>query len=262
MLFRSKRYSPGALDQIMIDISEEAGIRKLHFGEHDTQSAMKVSAPDELVLTYCRCMMGFLLFADEPRQALLIGLGGGSIPKWIHRYLLQTQLTCVELHAQVVQVARSMFFLPEDDERLQVLIGDGAAHIGRTEEASQDLIMMDAYSATGIAAPLATTDFFAACRDCLSDEGVLAVNLWGSDKRFTDYFQRLSQVFEGRVLGLPARQKGNVVVFAFRKGLNSPQWARLSERAEKLKQQYGLEFDEFVTDLARMNPHNDRRLFV
>ncbi|SFN98938.1 spermidine synthase [Formivibrio citricus] len=262
MLFRSKRYSPGAHSEIMIDISEENGIRKLHFGEFDTQSAMKVSAPDELILTYCRCMMGFLLFTDAPQNALLIGLGGGSIPKWVHRHMSETRLTCVELHEQVVNVARSMFHLPEDDEHLQVIVGDGAAHVWHMEENSVDLIMMDAYSATGIAPPLATTDFFAACRDRLTDDGVLAVNLWGSDKRFSEYCARLGGVFDGRILCLPARQRGNVVAFGFRRGQNSPQWARLAEKAEKLKAEYGLEFDEFVTDLARMNPHNDRRLFI
>lgn len=262
MLFRSKRYSPGAQGDIVIDISEEFGIRKLHFGEDDTQSAMRVSDPTELILAYSRCMFGFMLFTDPPAEALLIGLGGGSIAKWIHEYLPQTQLTCVELQPQVVSVARSMFHLPEDDERLEVIVGDGAAHVWAMPEASSDLIMMDAYSATGIAPPLATTDFFAACRDKLTDNGVLAVNLWGSDKRFKDYCERLGKVFDGRILCLPARQKGNVIAFGFKRGQNNPQWERLAERAQALKAQYGLEFDEFATDLARMNPHNDRRLFI
>lgn len=262
MLFRSKRYSPGAVGEIVIDISEEGGIRKLHFGQDDTQSAMRVNDPIELVLAYSRCMFGFLLFAEAPREALLIGLGGGSIPKWMHEYLPQARLTCVELHAQVVNVARSMFHLPEDDDRLSVVVGDGAAHVWQMPEDSVDLIMMDAYSATGIAPPLATTDFFAACRDRLTEDGVLAVNLWGSDKRFGEYCQRLSNVFEGRVICLPARQKGNVIAFGFRRGQNNPQWKSLIERADKLKTELGLEFDEFVADLARMNPHNDRRLFL
>ena len=262
MLFRSKRYSPGAQGDMVIDISEEFGIRKLHFGEDDTQSAMRVSDPTELILAYSRCMFGFMLFTDPPAEALLIGLGGGSIAKWIHEYLPQTQLTCVELQPQVVSVARSMFHLPEDDERLEVIVGDGAAHVWAMPEASSDLIMMDAYSATGIALPLATTDFFAACRDRLTDYDVLTVNLWGSDKRFPEYRERLSKVFDGRVLCLPARQKGNVVAFGFKCSQNNPQWERLAERAEKLKAEYGLEFDEFVSDLARMNPHNDRRIFV
>ncbi|XZG70914.1 fused MFS/spermidine synthase [Chitinibacteraceae bacterium HSL-7] len=262
MLFRSKRFSPGRGDDVVVDISEEFGIRKLHLGGDDTQSAMRISDPNELVLAYSRCAFAPLLFVDAPRTMLLIGLGGGSIAKWAYANLPETQLTCVELHQQVINVARSMFFLPMDDERLSVIAGDGAAHVYNMAEASCDWITMDAYSATGIAAPLATTEFFTACRDRLTGNGVLAVNLWSSDKRYQAYCSQLAEVFDGRLLCLPARQQGNVMAFGFKRSQNSPQWARLSERAIKLQAQYGLEFDEMVSDLARQNPHNDRRLFI
>ncbi|WP_043648562.1 polyamine aminopropyltransferase [Chitinilyticum litopenaei] len=262
MLFRSKRFSRSSPDDIVIDISEDAGIRKLHFGGDDTQSAMRISNPTELVLAYSRCVFGSLLFVEPPRDMLLIGLGGGSIAKWAHEHLPDTRQTVVELHPQVIAVARSMFFLPEDDERLQVIAADGAAHLYGIPPEAMDFIVMDAYSATGIAPPLATEEFFRACSERLRDDGVLAVNLWGSDKRFAQYCDLISAVFDARILLLPARQKGNVIAFAFKRGQNSPKWAELAARAEKLQQQYGLEFGEFVTDLARMNPHNDRRLFI
>ncbi len=262
MLFRSKRFSKSNDEDIAIDVSEEGGVRKLHFGSDDTQSAMKINAPNELLLAYSRCVFGSLLFLDPPKKMLLIGLGGGSIAKWVHEYLPNTQLTCVELFQQVVNVARSMFFLPPDNERLEVITGDGAAHVYSMSDESVDMIMMDAYSATGIAAPLASTDFFSACKKKLTDNGVLAVNLWSIDRRFEQYCAQLSEVFEGRLICLPARQKGNVIAFAFMRGQNSPQWDRLADKAKKLEAEYGLEFNEFVSDLARMNPHNDRRLFI
>ncbi|TJZ71699.1 fused MFS/spermidine synthase [Chitiniphilus eburneus] len=261
MLFRSKRTHQG-VDELVIDVSEEFGIRKLHFGQDDTQSAMRVSDPLELVLAYTRCAFGVLLFIEPPREMLLIGLGGGSIAKWAYHKLKQTRITCVELHPQVVNVARSMFHLPLDDERLSVLVADGVAHVYAMPPASTDLIMMDAYSSTGIVSSLISSDFLTACRDRLTDDGVLAINLWSSDKRFADYRNRLSGVFDGHVVCLPARQKGNVMAFAFNRPLNNPQWERLTERARALEATYDLEFGEFVADLARMNPHNDRRLFV
>ncbi|GAB7128520.1 polyamine aminopropyltransferase [Silvimonas sp. JCM 19000] len=261
MLFRSKRNGAAAAE-VQVDVSDNFGIRKLHFGGDDTQSAMKVADPLELVLAYTRCAFGFLLLAEAPRDALLIGLGGGSIAKWIHAHMPQTRLTVVELHAQVVAVAHSMFFLPPDDERLDVQVGDGSAWVYQMADASSDLIIMDAYSAGGIAEPLATVDFFSACRDKLRADGVLAVNLWGSDKRFGQYRDRLAQAFDSRVLLLPARQKGNIMAFCFKRGFNNPSWAALSERAIKLEAQYGLEFSEFVSDLARLNTHNDRKLFI
>lgn len=262
MLFRSKRFSRGAGDDIVIDISEDAGIRKLHFGGDDTQSAMRISHPTELILAYSRCVFASLLFVEPPRSLLLIGLGGGSITKWAYEHLPETKQTVVELHPQVITVARSMFFLPPDDERLQVLAADGAAYLPGITEQSLDSIVMDAYSATGIAPPLATADFFTACRDRLTSNGVLAVNLWGADRRFSHYCELLSTVFGGQLLCLPARQKGNVIAFGFKQAQNNPKWDVLVNRAADLEARYGLEFNEFVSDLARMNPHNDRRLFV
>ncbi|WP_035055929.1 fused MFS/spermidine synthase [Andreprevotia chitinilytica] len=262
MLFRSKRFSRGAEDEVVIDISEEFGVRKLHFGNDDTQSAMRINNPTELVLAYSRCVFGFLLFVEPPRDALLIGLGGGSIAKWVNDKLPQARLTCVELHQQVVNVARSMFALPGDSDRLEVIVGDGAAHVYAMPDACTDLIVMDAYSATGIASPLATPEFFMACRDKLADNGVLAINLWGSDKKFSEYCNRLSDVFDGKLLCLPARQKGNVIAFGFKRAQGEPRWDQLTDRARDLEVAYGLEFPEFVADLARMNPHNDRKLFI
>ncbi|GAA5786762.1 polyamine aminopropyltransferase [Chitiniphilus shinanonensis] len=261
MLFRSKR-SPHGDQDVVIDVSEEFGIRKLHFGQDDTQSAMRVADPLELVLAYTRCAFGLLLFVEPPREMVLIGLGGGSIAKWVHHKLPQTRLTCVELHSQVVNVARSMFHLPQDDERLSVQVADGTAHVYAMPPGATDVIMMDAYSSTGIVPSLISSDFLTACRDRLTENGVLAINLWSSDKRFPDYRNRLSGVFDGRVVCLPARQKGNVMAFAFNRPQNNPQWERLRERARELEAAYQLEFGEFVADLARMNPHNDRRLFV
>ena len=262
MLFRSKRVGSVSTHEIQIDVSDAFGIRKLHFGGDDTQSAMKVADPLELVLAYTRCAFGFLLLADAPREALLIGLGGGSIAKWIHAKMPETRLTVVELYAQVVSVAHSMFQLPPADERLQLEVGDGSAWVYQMPEASTDLIIMDAYSASGIAEPLATVDFFNACRDKLRDDGVLAVNLWGSDKRFGQYRDRLAQAFDSRIVLLPARQKGNIMAFCFKRGFNNPSWASLGARAVALEVQYGLEFSEFVADLARLNAHNDRKLFI
>ena len=68
-----------------IDISEEAGVRYLHFGSAWIQGAMRIRRPVDLELVYTREMMAGLLMredwlSDRPptRQILLIGLGAGS----------------------------------------------------------------------------------------------------------------------------------------------------------------------------------------
>lgn len=261
-MFRFGKRSRAAREEAAsVDVSEKNGVRSLHLGSDAIQSSMRLKDPYELVLGYSRCMFAFLLFREEPADMVLIGLGGGSITKFVHRYMARTRITSVELSAQVVQVARSLFFLPPDDARHTVVVGDGADYINRLKK-PVDVIFLDAYSADGIVQELSSEPFFCRCREQLNPEGVLVVNLWGTDPMFSHYLERLAQVFDGLILCLPARQRGNVATFCFNRGCNSPTFEALGDLARRLEQQYPLEFREFVPDLKRMNLHNERRLQI
>src|SRR6185295_11689047 len=109
-----------------VAVSDSRGVRTLHVGGEAIQSAMKIGDPFALALDYTRCMMAFLLMHPEPREALMIGLGGASLPKFFHRHLRKTRVRVVELDARIVAAARTQFALPPDDDRLTVEIGDGA----------------------------------------------------------------------------------------------------------------------------------------
>lgn len=82
---------------------------------------------------------------------------------------------------------------------------------------------------------------------------MLVVNLWGGDKNFAACVDRLLNVFEGRVACLPAGKPGNVVALAFARSPGRPRWADLDRRAQQLQLSLGLEFPEFVRDLAKLN---------
>ncbi|CKL50917.1 spermidine synthase [Neisseria meningitidis] len=63
-----------------VGISEEGNIRSLHLGSDTVQSSMNLDHPSELVLSYSRAMMGWLLFTDAlPQHITQIGLGGGRL---------------------------------------------------------------------------------------------------------------------------------------------------------------------------------------
>src|SRR5258707_5889920 len=109
-----------------IAVSDARGVRTLHVGGEAIQSAMRLDDPHALALDYTRCMMAFLLFHPEPREALMIGLGGASLPKFFHRRLRGTRVRVVEIDPRVLAAARAQFALPPDDERLSVAIGDAA----------------------------------------------------------------------------------------------------------------------------------------
>ena len=95
-----------------IAVSEARGLRTLHIGGEAIQSAMRIAEPDALALDYTRCMMAFLLFHPEPREALMIGLGGGSLAKFFLKQLKSTKVRIVELDARIVIAARDFICGP------------------------------------------------------------------------------------------------------------------------------------------------------
>ena len=164
-------------DESSVDVSETDGVRSLHLGNNTVQSAMRVKSPYALELTYSRGMMCFLLFTANIRNALIIGLGGGSVPKYLHEYLPEITSSVVEINPQVISIARSHFYLPEDNERLQVIEGDGVAYLMANPESTQ-LLMIDAFDSRGIPANMGSQDFFDTCAAALTQNGMMAINLW------------------------------------------------------------------------------------
>ena len=142
-----------------VHMSEQNGVRSLHLGNSMVQSAMRLAVPNQLELTYTRCMMGFLLFHPNPANILMIGLGGGSLAKFVYHRLHRTQTIVIEVNPEVVVTARNYFFVPPDDERLQVLIAEGSEYIAN-HPASTDVLMVDGFDDGCQVASLCTQDFY------------------------------------------------------------------------------------------------------
>jgi len=199
-----------------IDISEKKGVRYLHFGSDWVQGAMRIARPWSLELAYTREMMaGLLLRAapDWPRRALLVGLGAGSLAKFIYRHRPTCRIQVVEIHPQVEAVARQYFNLPDDPMRLRITLGDGAEYMLRGGE-DHDLILVDGFDADACSGALDTLPFYQACRARLSQNGLLAVNLLGRNRGAQASAGRISQAFDGRSLVLPPCEGGNTIAFA------------------------------------------------
>jgi spermidine synthase len=199
-----------------IDISEQAGVRFLHFGSTWVQGAMRIARPWNLELEYTREMMASLLLRDEkrwPRKVLLIGLGAASLTKFLYRYRPLAHLTIVEIEPSVVAAARQFFKLPEDDKRINMVIADGVEYVFNTDK-KFDLILVDGFNEHAHPGGLNTLPFYQACRTHLSDQGVLAVNLIGLSRGVMGGFAHINQAFEDRALMFPSCESGNTIAFA------------------------------------------------
>lgn len=226
-----------------INISEDAGVRYLHFGSDWVQGAMRIARPWNLELAYTQEMMAALLLRQEagwPRNALLIGLGAASLPKFIYRHLPECRTTVVEIQAKVEMVARMYFKLPDCDERLNVCIDDGADFIAHSQE-QYDLIMVDGFDPKARAGRLDTDPFYAACRERLSQQGLLVCNLLGRNKGFLASAERIRTAFEQRAIVFPSLDSGNAIMFAAAGDPLSVSLDDMRERANSLKKNTGLD---------------------
>ncbi len=237
-------------------VSEKFGVRSLHIGSNTVQSAMRLARPYDLELSYTRSMMAFLLFNAAPRTVLIVGLGGGSVAKFVYHRMPHTQIRVLEIDPQVVVIARQSFLVPPDDARFRIAVCDGAEHMAQTG-GTADVILVDGYDAESHVEELATGEFYGHCRTRLAPGGVLVVNLWGSDRRFNTILKRIETAFPDGALCLPAHKPGNVIAFAFRDAPGLLRWEELNQRAVELTALYGLEFPLFVAGLRTMNRHDE-----
>lgn len=234
----------------LIEISETAGVRYLHFSAEWIQGAMRIQRPNSLELAYTREMMAGLLLREPPwpRKALLIGLGAGSLAKFIYHKLPDTLITVVEIDPQVEIIARLHFRLPDDPRRLRVLIDDGARFMLQGGE-RYDAIFVDGFDKNGRAGALDTQPFYQACRARLSDEGLLSVNLLGRSRGFAASRERIAAAFDRRAIVFPSCDSGNAVAFARGENAVEASGEELLQRAAKVAQHSGLKLAPTVQRL-------------
>ena len=230
-----------------LEVTEERGMRVLHLGSRAIQSAMRVSRPWDLELAYTRAMMGFLMFNPMPQEVLMIGLGGGSLAKFIRKQRPQTRITAVEIDPRVIAAARTHFELPPDDDTLSVIEADGALYV-RQHPGCADVILLDGFDAGNQVEALATQTFYVACRRALRPGGVLVVNLWGHDSAFAEYFARLTRVFDNEIGWISVQNKTNIIVFGFTEPGAAARLEAVQSQLADLSKRWGLDLRGFARD--------------
>jgi spermidine synthase len=234
------------------------GLRTLRFQKGGArQSVVKVGDPDHLELPYAQAMPVALAFVDAPQRILIIGLGGGTIPSFLHKHYPQTRIDVVDIDPDVVDVARKYFGFQEDP-RLQAYVADGRRFIEECRD-PYDLIFLDAFDRDSIPYHLATREFLRATRKALKPDGVVASNIWSSytnalhDSMLRTYRDVFPDVYLVEVQGA-----GNEIVLALprRRAVTRDDLASRASRISR-EQQFRFEMGDVVQQGFRSTQQMD-----
>jgi spermidine synthase len=230
-------------------VIDDGKSRFLYFNVRLMQSEMSLKSPNDLAIRYTQKMMAFLLFQPRPKRIALIGLGGGSLVKFCHHRLPSCHMTAIELDPDVIAF-RDTFLVPPDNERLQVINGDGADYL-ETADKGLDVLLVDAFDKTGFAPSLANRTFFENAHTKLAGNGVLVINLAGEKESYAGLIGEAMHVFDDQVIVISVPDDGNHMLYAFKERYFEPRWRWLNNYAKELRAKYGLDFPAFVQKLER-----------
>jgi spermidine synthase len=137
--------------------------------------ATQVTTKDEFV--YHEMMTHVPILAHgNAKEILIVGGGDCGIAEEVLKHKSVRRLTQVEIDASVVEFARQHF--PQftkpvfGDARFELVIDDGMKYVAKTDRRF-DVIIVDSTDPLGPGKVLFSQKFYAACRRCMSEGGVL-----------------------------------------------------------------------------------------
>jgi spermidine synthase len=203
-------------------------------------------------------MATVLLFLEQPATALLLGLGGGSLVRFLRAHRAGLDITVVERDRAVVSIAREFFEIPEDGPDFRVVEADARSAVTEREPQA-DLIFADLFDGGGLPGWIREAPVYAACRNHLSPGGALVSNLWvDKDDESLRVMGGIREAFDGRTLVITLEGYRNLIVLAFDAPPAHLDFCTLYERAEDLGARTAIDFPRLLTGMRDANLVDDQ----
>jgi spermidine synthase len=175
---------------------------------------MNLKDPSALRLIYSRYTSLGFAFRPDAKKMLIVGLGGGSIPKKVQKEFPAMEIDAVEIDPEVVQIAKTHFNVREN-KNLRIHAQDGRLFLTRTRN-QYDIIMLDAYYTDAMPFHLATKEFFELAQRKLTPNGIIVANLisavTGPSGKIARAFVKTQRQIFPQIYLFAARRPDNVSV--------------------------------------------------
>ncbi len=175
-------------------VIDDGEFRSLVFGSthsRATQSKVLIKDPARLVFHYTECsLIGLSLFRNygkEVKNVLMIGLGGGSLPRFIKKYYPHADIDNVEIDPLIAAIAKKYFFVKESPT-FRIFVEDGRKFIERTSK-KYDIILLDAFGADAdIPRQLTSFEFLGLMKSHLRPGGIVITNYINHEQKKYESF--------------------------------------------------------------------------
>jgi spermidine synthase len=225
----------------------------LRFGMRNSatvQSRVDVNDLHRHLLEYTRMTFCGLLYKSEPNAILVVGQGGGVIPREIRYYFPNAVIDIVEIDPDIPDIAQKYFaFSP--DEKMRVHVDDGRMFIKKRllkkHDGAYDWIILDAFNGDYIPFHLMTKEFLQEVKGILVEDGIVTANVFSSNRLFDAEWKTFLAVFKDCQVFVGSHSDNAILAASGNKGkpLDAEQAAI---RADRLQNKHGFAFS--LTDVA------------
>jgi len=236
----------------LIQVFDDGDARFLSFGEDDEQSCALKSLPFVPQYDYIRAMLLPLLYR-RPRDAIMLGLGGGALAGFLYRHYPQIEIRAVEQRAAVIDIAHEFFNLPRDP-RLQIFAQEAGIFVRTPGLAKTDLLLCDLYDAQGMDERYFQPWFIKLAASLLNDNGWFVINCWEEHRGDYDtlgaVIEHFAEVYTCTV------DSGNWIVIASR-ARNKIDEKQLLTQADAQTKKFGFRLRDYLDRMYQVAGFDD-----
>lgn len=181
-----------------IVVTERGTVRTMYFvvdGTYYIESRLDRGYAESLDLDYTRTMMAGFLVKPDVKRFLMIGFGGGQISNYLFKRFEGIEIDAVDIDPEVIRLARKYFEVPESP-RYRTHAADGRLFVEQAEGQRWDMVLLDAFRGVFVPLHLKTAEYYAALRDHLTPDGVVAANLHSLTEKYPSDRTTFASVFE------------------------------------------------------------------
>ncbi len=220
-------------------------LRSLHFGNKTQQATMFLYNPIVLVHKYTQAMLTSLCW-QVPERVLILGLGAGSLAKFLRYHFAATRIDAVELRPRVTQIAHDYFDLPQPCERFTIHHSAAADFLLNIETGpAYDLILVDLFLTDNEKdISIGLTPQLHLLQRLLRKDGNMTINMIGEDAMLYPGLEHLQALF-GNGLYSTTVDNSNIVLLARHEELPALNDIDYTTSEHKL----GLPFRQYVNKL-------------